>query len=83
MLWEFSDGDIGIAKDGGRVVVELRSVTCNDCLRDPSLLASKLPPRECPGVTRRMMLKRRVKRPSMEECFCRFSEGTMDALEMV
>ena len=81
MLWGFSEGDTGLAKDGGRVVVEVRSVTCNDCLRDPSLLASKLLPRECPG--RRMMLKRRANRPSREECFCLFSEGTTDALEMV
>jgi hypothetical protein len=26
-----------------------------------------------------MMLKRRAKRPSKEECFCLFSEGTKDA----
>jgi hypothetical protein len=30
-----------------------------------------------------MMLKRRAKRPSREECFCLFSEGMTDALEMV
>lgn len=82
MFWGFSDGDTGIAIDGGRVVIEVRSVTCNDCLRDPSLLASKLPLRD-PGATRRMMLKRRVKRPSMEECFCLFSVGTPDTLERV
>jgi hypothetical protein len=62
-------------------VVEVRSVTCNDCLRELSLLGSKLTPRECPG--RRIMLKRRANRPSREECFCLFSEGATDVIEDV
>ncbi len=84
MLWRFSDGDTGLDMDAGRVTVDAPSVTCIDCVspRDQSLLASRLPPRECPRVTRRMMLKRRAKRPSIEPRFCLFSEG-MDALETV
>jgi hypothetical protein len=30
-----------------------------------------------------MILKRRAKRPSKDECFCLFSEGRIEALEMV
>ena len=82
MLWCFSDGDTVFNMDAGRVTVDAASVTCNDCIspRDQSLLASRLPARECPRVTRRMMLKRRAKRPSMEPRFCLFS---MDELEIV
>ena len=85
MLWRFSDGGTWFAREGGRVVIDVRSVTCNECLspRDHSLVPSMLAPRECPGGPRRMILKRRAKRPSRDECFCLFSEGTIDALEMV
>ena len=61
-------------------MVDMRSVTCNDCV---SLVLSMLPARECPGVTRRTILNLRAKRPNRDECFCLFSEGAIEAFEIV
>lgn len=67
------------------MIVDVRSVTCNDCRspRSHSWVVSVLARRDCPGVARRTILKRRANRPNMEECFCLFSEGTIEAFEMV
>ncbi len=48
MLLRFSVGDTGLNTDAGRVTVDARSVTCNDCVspRGQSLFVSRLPPRE-------------------------------------